>query len=213
MSNPDRATMRSLKLRGILLVMVAGLAFMFWMPFVVVTPTGLSWTNYVIYWGAAWAWVVPFGYWLRRHAHFRRLRRAGITLLMLVLWIFLMSSTWVIIRRALLPPVFESEIWGSGSLYLGLDNTCEALSEPAGGVRYICYVPRSDIPQTRDDIEVALGGHVGVERMFMVSRVVAESVVGLPLARTTEVYSGIIPATKLLELNAAEHAAQLTAER
>jgi hypothetical protein len=213
MSHPDRTQNRPLKLRRVLLVMLAGMAFMFWMPFVVVTPTGLHWTNYVIYWGAAWAWLVPFIIWFRRHTQLRRRRRVGITLVMLVFWVVVMGSSWVLLRRGLLPPIYETEIWGSGTLYPGLNNTCETVSEPSGMVRYICYVPRTDVPRTRDDITAYPHEHLSAERMYLVSRVVAEGVPGLPLARTTEVYSGIIPATTMLASYATDHAAQLAAER
>jgi hypothetical protein len=176
---------RPYPLRRVLLVMIIGVAFMFWMPFVIVTDDDFStyfhWLNYVVYWGAAMVWLLPLVRWLKRHTYLPRLHRLRTILLLVVVWLFLIGGDWFITKRGLLPPIHSTDL------------SCGNSSPAENLTVYYCDIPYYPSNYgTLDYKPVCLRGRYrATECFFAASLVVAEGVKHFPIARTTSIYTNI----------------------
>jgi hypothetical protein len=178
---------RPYPLRRVLLVMVIGVAFMFWMPFVIITRESyiiifkwnlFHWLNYVIYWGAALVWLVPLVIWLKRHVHLPRLHRLRTILLLIMVWLFLMSGGWFITKRVLLPPIHDDDL------------SCYA-NEDSDPVWYRCNVRIVPYTSTASKSDACENRRFAPECYVVSGYVVAEGQLDFPLAQTIAVRTDI----------------------
>jgi hypothetical protein len=162
-------------LRRVLLVMLIGVAFMFWMPFVIITDNYFHWLNYVIYWGAAVVWLMPLVRWLRLHRFLPRFYRLRTVILLLGVWLLLIGGGWVITRRGLLPPVSQADL------------RCVAYADP-GSAWYGCNIRAKNIFQYQVGCQ---NRYFAPECYVGSSFVSAEFRDNFPLARTINVITHI----------------------
>jgi hypothetical protein len=185
---------RPVFLRRVVLVMLLGWAFAFWMPFVIVTTGGLSWLNYAIYWSATWAWLVPFTRWLKLRQSFSRFRRAGTFVLLLVLWCMVGVGGMCAARRGILA-------WDAKH-----GDACYVVRDHD----YTCYVPTVEVPIPEEDLYLPRGGCVISSNWFFTTRIVAEQIPGLPIARVTEFRTRLFFADEIMNWYEADTALSLT---
>jgi hypothetical protein len=149
-------------LRRVLLWLIIGLAFALWMPFIIVTKSGIHWLNYVIYWGAAWAWIIPFARWMKQNQRRHILYRMNIFAGLFVLWAALGLSHVYIGGHWLLPPDPNHH------------QACETYIHG----RYICYIPPVELPQTKLwELDVAK-----MPPAIFATRIMAQQINQLPVA-------------------------------
>jgi hypothetical protein len=169
---------RPYPLRRVLLVMVIGVAFMFWMPFVIITRGYFHWLNYVIYWGAAVVWLMPLAIWLKRHAYMPRLHRLRTVILLLGVWLLLIGGGWFITKRGLLPPVHETNL------------RCGAYREQ-GITTYYCSIRQPTREPNRLYGDYCEDRRSAPECYVVTSRLYAEGLDDFPLTRTFNVITDI----------------------
>jgi hypothetical protein len=158
-----KAKGHSRSLVWIVLTLVVGLAFALWMPLLIVTSDGLHWLNYVIYWGAAWAWVIPFMRWMRHNRYRGFLHRIKVFGVLLLVWICCGFLGMFATGHGLLPPQASHH------------NVCYRGRHG----HYDCYLWEVELPSSY------------AARYGFLMQITAQQLPGLPIARVTDIRLGV----------------------
>jgi hypothetical protein len=193
MTMPDKSKNkpRLSHIRWVLLILLLGWLFAFQMPFVIVTPTGLHLLNYVIYWGATWAWLVPFTRWMKHNGQHSPLRRMSIFVLLLGLSAFLVLSGWAVSGRGILLPDAN------------INHACDV----GRNHDYTCYLPYVELPIADEDRYLELGSDYRMVTFIFTTRIRAEQIGELPIARVTEYGARTFRAEEIMRAYEANHPA------